>query len=98
MPITCPSPETRCPTFSPRTEEPTSTISPAYSWPTIIGTGMVFCAHASQFQMWMSVPQMPVFATFTRISSGPISGTGSFSSHRPGSALAFTRAFMSLRT
>ena len=76
--MTWPSPETRWPTSSPRTLDPTSTILPEYSWPTIIGTGMVFLAHASQFQMWMSVPQMPVFATFTRISSGPISGTGSF--------------------
>ena len=25
-----------------------STISPKYSWPTAIGTGMVFCAHSSQ--------------------------------------------------
>ena len=27
---------------------PTSTISPTNSWPTTIGTGMVFCAQASQ--------------------------------------------------
>jgi hypothetical protein len=30
------------------TFEPISTISPTNSWPTTIGTGMVFCAHASQ--------------------------------------------------
>ena len=32
----------------PETSLPTSTISPQYSWPTAIGTGIVFCAHASQ--------------------------------------------------
>jgi hypothetical protein len=29
------------------TLEPTSTISPTNSWPTTMGTGMVFCAHSS---------------------------------------------------
>jgi len=32
-----------------------------YSWPTCMGTGMVFCAQSSHFQMWMSVPQIAVF-------------------------------------
>jgi hypothetical protein len=30
------------------TFEPTSTISPTNSWPTTMGTGIVFCAQASQ--------------------------------------------------
>jgi hypothetical protein len=33
-------------------------------------------AQSSHCQIWMSVPQMPVFLTRIRTSSGPISGTG----------------------
>ena len=33
------------------------------SCPMTIGTLMVFCDQASQFQMWMSVPQMLAFRT-----------------------------------
>ena len=45
---TCPSPLTISPTWKSLTFEPTSTISPTNSWPTTIGTGIVFCAQASQ--------------------------------------------------
>ena len=38
-----PSPETRSPIASPRTSLPMATISPQYSWPTCIGTGIVRC-------------------------------------------------------
>ena len=54
---------------------------------------MVFCAQSSQFQMWMSVPQMPVFATFTSTSSGPISGTGSILHPEAGLGLGFDEGF-----
>ena len=69
---------------------PTSTISPAYSWPMIIGTGMVFCAQSSQFQMWMSVPQMPVLRDLhqhlvRRRSRAPARSC----SQRPGSGFGF---------
>ena len=82
--------------FRSSTSSPSSTISPANSCPAMSGTGMVFCAHSSQFQMWMSVPQMPVLLTFISTSSGPISGTGSCCSHRPSAACALTRAFIPL--
>ncbi len=58
------------------------------------GTGIVFLAHSSHFQMWRSVPQMPVFATLIRMSSGPICGAGSSRRTRPSSGLAFTSALM----
>ena len=48
IPMTWPSPETRWPSFRRFTSAPTSTISPAYSWPIVIGIGIVFCAHSSQ--------------------------------------------------
>ena len=76
MPITWPSPDTRWPTLRRRTLAPSAAISPEYSWPIVIGVGIVFCAHSSQLKMWMSVPQMPVLWTFTSTSSGPISGIG----------------------
>ena len=44
------------------------------SWPITIGTLMVFCDQASQFQMWMSVPQMLALRTLISTSLGPISG------------------------
>ena len=94
MPMTWPSPETRWPTFRRFTSAPTAAISPAYSWPIVIGVGIVFCAHSSQLKMWTSVPQMPVLLIFTSTSSGPICGTGWSSSQRPGSGLALTRAFI----
>jgi hypothetical protein len=42
------------------------------------------------------VPHMAVFVNFTRRSLGPISGTGTSSIQRPGSALRFTRAFIKI--
>ncbi len=45
---TWPSPDTICPGRKSLTLLPTSTISPTNSWPTTMGTGMVFCAQASQ--------------------------------------------------
>jgi hypothetical protein len=49
-------------------------ISSEYSWPTVIGVGIVFCAYASQLKIPMSVSQMPVLHTFASPSSGPIAG------------------------
>ena len=43
-----PSPDTRSPTAKPRTSWPIPTTSPTYSWPTTIGTGIVFCDQSSQ--------------------------------------------------
>ena len=45
---TCPSPLTRSPTWKSLTFEPSATTSPTNSWPMTIGTGIVFCAQASQ--------------------------------------------------
>src|SRR5260370_42484369 len=56
----------------------------------VIGTGIVFCAQASQLYICTSVPQMAVFRTRIRSSSPTTSGTGTCSSHSPGSAFAFT--------
>lgn len=42
-----PSPETSSPTLKSETPAPTAAISPQYSWPMVMGTGMVFCAHLS---------------------------------------------------
>src|SRR6267142_5370653 len=44
--------------------------------------------------MCTSVPQMDAFNTRISTSSPRTSGTGTSSSHRPGSALAFTTAFI----
>ncbi len=90
----CPSPETRSPTWYLVTAEPTSAISPMNSWPTTIGTGMVFCAHWSQFQMCTSVPQIADFFTLIKTSFGPTSGTGTRSIHKPISGFDFTSAFI----
>ena len=43
-----PSPETRSPTLKPCTSLPISATTPTNSWPTVMGTGMVFFAHSSQ--------------------------------------------------
>src|SRR5207249_11925583 len=58
----------------------------------VIGTGIVFWAQASQLYICTSVPQMDVLRTRMRTSSPATSGTGTFSSHNPGSAFAFTTA------
>src|SRR3954468_16726332 len=44
--------------------------------------------------MCTSVPQIAVFLTLISTSFGPISGTGTSSIQMPGSALAFTSAFI----
>src|SRR6266481_6700655 len=48
--------------------------------------------------MCTSVPQIDAFNTRMSTSSPPRLGTGTFSSHRPGSALAFTTAFIVFNT
>ncbi len=45
---TCPSPLTISPGWKSLTLLPTSTMRPTNSWPITSGTGMVFCAQASQ--------------------------------------------------
>ena len=92
--VTWPSPATRWPTSRPCTPGPSAAISPMNSWPTTIGTGMVACAHASQWWMCRSVPQIEVLRTRIFTSPSPGSGSGTSCIHRPGSALAFTSAFM----
>ena len=71
----------------PNTTVRPATISPANSWPVTSGTGTVRAAHSSQFQIWMSVPQIPVLRMRISTSSGPISGTGRRSIHSPGSGI-----------
>src|ERR1700722_11048961 len=48
--------------------------------------------------MCRSVPQTPVLSTRIRTSSRPTAGTGTSSSLRPGSAFAFTSAFIAALT
>jgi hypothetical protein len=57
------------------------------------GNGLL--AQASQFQIWMSVPQMPVLLILISTSSGPISGTGRVSIQRPGSGFDLARTVIS---
>ena len=92
--VMCPSPDTRSPVLTPRTSLPTSTISPEYSWPTAIGTGIVFCAQASQLKMCMSVPQMAERWILMSTSLCPTAGSGTSCIQIPGSARALTNAFM----
>src|SRR5437588_124111 len=92
--VICPSPETRSPILNPRTSWPISTIRPTYSWPTCIGTGMVFCAHSSHFQMCTSVPQMAVLRTRIRTSLWPTSGLLTWTSFRPGPGVTLASAFI----
>src|SRR5688572_17702697 len=89
-----PSPETRSPIERPRTSPPFATISPQYSWPTCIGTGIVRCAQASHCQMWMSVPQIAVLSMRISTSFGPGSGFGSSPSQIPGSGRDLINACM----
>src|SRR5450755_4169280 len=92
--VMCPSPETRSPILNPRTSCPISTIRPTYSWPTCIGTGIVFCAHSSHFQMCTSVPQMAVLRTRIRTSLWPTSGLFTWTSFRPGPGVTLASAFI----
>ena len=71
-----------------------ATISPANSWPVIIGVGTFFWDHSSQFQMWMSVPQTAVRCTRISTSSGPASGIGASISSRPTPGAVLARAFI----
>src|SRR6266496_305204 len=90
----CPSPYTRSPIAKPRTSCPISTISPTYSWPTCIGTGIVFCAQSSHFQMWMSVPQIAVFAIRIITSLWPTSGFFTRVRVSPGARSSLASAFI----
>src|SRR5450755_4391654 len=69
-------------------------MRPTYSWPTCIGTGIVFCAHSSHFQMWTSVPQMAVLPTRIRTSLCPTSGLFTWTSFSPGPGVVFESAFI----
>src|SRR5690242_12230509 len=89
-----PSPETRSPILNPRTSCPISTISPTYSWPTCIGTGIVFAAQSSQFQMWISVPQIAVLRMRIITSLWPTSGFLTRVSDRPGPGSSLVSAFI----
>src|SRR6185436_1311561 len=78
----------------PRTSWPISTISPTYSWPTCIGTGIVLRAHSSHFQMWMSVPQIAVFRMRIMTSLCPTSGVLTSVSVSPGARSSLASAFI----
>ena len=91
---TCPSALTMSPLRKSFTFDPMSTTSPTNSCPTTIGTGIVFCAHASHLKMCRSVPQMPVLKTRMSTSLIPMVGSGTSCSQRPGSDFALTSAFM----
>ncbi len=93
--MTCPSAETRWPTLRRRsTSLPMATISPANSWPVIMGTGTFFWDHSSQFQMWMSVPQTAVRWTRISTSSSPATGMGASISSSPSAGFVLARAFI----
>src|SRR5207253_5684725 len=91
--VICPSPETRSPILNPRTSWPIATMRPTYSWPTCMGTGMVFCAHSSQFQMCRSVPQIAVLRIRIMTSLCPTSGFFTRVRVRPGARSSFANAF-----
>src|SRR6185369_4162177 len=78
----------------PFTSWPSATISPTYSWPTCMPTGMVLAAQSSHFQIWMSVPQIAVLAILISTSLWPTSGSLTSMSLRPGPASVLTRAFI----
>src|SRR3984893_2777799 len=69
-------------------------MRPTYSWPTCIGTGIVFCAHSSHFQMCTSVPQIAVLRTRIRTSLWPTSGFFTSTSFRPGPGVTLASAFI----
>jgi CDP-diglyceride synthetase len=71
-----------------------SSTTPTNSWPIVIGTGIVFWAECVPVVNVTSVPQIHVFRTRMRTSSPRTSGIGTSSSYSPGSALAFTTAFI----
>src|ERR1700674_274696 len=73
-------------------------MTPTNSCPITIGTGIVFCAHASQLYICMSVPQIEAFWTRMRTSLGPTSGIGTSSNPSPGSGRRFTSACIVLLT
>ena len=56
---------------------PTSTISPATSWPRVVSRVMLTWPF---FLIFTSVPQVEQFLTLILISSGPHSGSGTSSS------------------
>jgi hypothetical protein len=60
-----------------------------------IGTGIVFCAHASSLYM-PSVPQIKPLDAM-RTSLGPISGTGTSSKSSPGSGGVYQRPHRATR-
>jgi hypothetical protein len=64
------------------------------SWPVIMGTGTFFWDQSSQFQMWMSVPQMAALCTLINTSSGPGVGTGASINSSPSAGRVLARAFM----
>ncbi|OPZ06608.1 MAG: hypothetical protein BWZ09_00281 [Alphaproteobacteria bacterium ADurb.BinA305] len=55
---------------------------------------MVFCAHSSHFQIWMSVPQIAVFLILMRTSLGPTSGFSTLVSVSPTDGVNLAKAFM----
>src|SRR5688500_11496894 len=91
-----PSPDTRSPGANPDTSLPTSTTTPQYSCPTAIGTGMAFCAPASQLKLCRSAPQIAVRLTRINTSFGPTVGFGTSCRSMPTAARALTNACMML--
>src|SRR6185369_1615539 len=89
-----PSPETRWPIRKPRTSSPIASTVRTYSWPTVIGTGIVFCAQSSQLKMCMSVPQIAVLRMRISTSLGPTAGLGPSVIQMPGSRRALASVLM----
>src|ERR1700722_2702385 len=59
-----------------------------------MGTGIVFCAQSSHFQMWISVPQIAVRVMRIITSLWPTSGFLTRVSVSPGARSSFANAFM----
>src|SRR6185436_10126543 len=88
------STETQSPTLKLATSRPTSTTSPATSWPRTRGGRTVVFAQSFHDQMWTSVPQIEVARTRRSRSFGPQRGRSTSAITAPGAGAGFSRAFM----
>src|SRR6185436_6395127 len=88
------STDTQSPTLKLVTSRPTSTTSPATSWPRTRGGRTVVFAQSFHDQMWTSVPQIEVARTRRSRSAGPQRGRSTSAITAPGAGDGFSRAFM----
>ena len=79
------------------TSLPTSTISPANSWPSVTGGLTRPWAQGFQSAIWRSVPQTPAWCTRISTSDGPHVGFGTSRTVSPGPRTALTIAFIAPR-